>query len=181
MNRVNLEDIAREALEAQSAGYINLIEGSTKLLASEKGVLENFSVEGRLIKAKPSGETIIVGDLHGDFESLIHILKASRFAEKAAQNKELLLVFLGEYGDRGPYSPEVYYIVLKLKQLFPQNVRARLCGETTKAQMTCWLVPMICPRTCEKSSLKRVRTFTQNFVNCTSISTLQQSWRNSTS
>ena len=118
----NIETIAREALEAQSAGYINLIERSTKLLASEKGVLENFCVEGRLIQAKHSGEAIIVGDLHGDFESLIHILKTSRFTKKAAQNKELLLVFLGDYGDRGPYSPEVYYIVLKLKQLFPQNV-----------------------------------------------------------
>jgi protein phosphatase len=118
----NLEDIARESFEAQSAGYMNLIDESTKLLASEKGTLENFSVEGRLIKTKPSGETIIVGDLHGDFESLLHILKASRFTEKAVQNKELVLVFLGDYGDRGPCSPEVYYTVLKLKQLFPQNV-----------------------------------------------------------
>jgi protein phosphatase len=118
----NVEEMAREALEAQSAEYINLIEQSTRLLASEKGVLENFSVEGRLVKVKPSGEAIIVGDLHGDFESLIHIMKASRFTEKAAQNKELLLVFLGDYGDRGPYSPEVYYTVLKLKQLFPRNV-----------------------------------------------------------
>ena len=42
--------------------------------------------------------------------------------EKASQDEEVLLVFLGDYGDRGPYSPEVYYLVLKLKQFFPKKI-----------------------------------------------------------
>jgi len=32
------------------------------------------------------------------------------------------LVFLGDYGDRGSHSPEVYYVVLKLKEMFPERV-----------------------------------------------------------
>jgi len=118
----NITEIARKALKADTAEYIRLIKESTKLLASEKNQIGNLSIEGRLIKAKPSGEAIIISDLHGDLESLVYIIKQSEFMEKAAQNKEVLLIFLGDYGDRGPYSPEVYYSVLKLKQLFPQKV-----------------------------------------------------------
>jgi len=113
--------IVRNALEANSAEYINLIEESTKLLASEKGQIGNLTIQGRLINAKPLGEAIVVGDLHGDLESLVYILKTSKFIENAAKNKDTLLVFLGDYGDRGIYSPEVYYTVLKLKQLYPEK------------------------------------------------------------
>jgi diadenosine tetraphosphatase ApaH/serine/threonine PP2A family protein phosphatase len=119
---MNLTEIVRRALDADSKEYINLIEESTQLLASEKGQIESLSIEGRLVKMKPSGEAVIVGDLHGDLESLVYIAKTSGFMEKAAQGKEVFLVFLGDYGDRGPFSPEVYYVVLKLKQLYPQRV-----------------------------------------------------------
>ncbi len=117
-----LATIARNALKANSIEYIDLIEKSTKTLALEKGRIGNLNIEGRLVKAKPSGEAVVIGDLHGDLDSLAHILNASGFVEKAEQNKEILLIFLGDYGDRGPHSPEVYYIALKLKQLFPGKV-----------------------------------------------------------
>ncbi|MFQ6011790.1 MAG: metallophosphoesterase family protein, partial [Nitrososphaerales archaeon] len=32
------------------------------------------------------------------------------------------IVFLGDYGDRGLYSIQIYYILLRLKTLFPDNV-----------------------------------------------------------
>ncbi len=118
----NLTEIARQALEATSKEYISLIEESIQLLAPETGQKGRWSVEGRLVGAKPSGEAIVVGDVHGDLESLVYILKTSEFIEKASQDMEVLLVFLGDYGDRGPYSPEVYHVVLKLKRLFPQKV-----------------------------------------------------------
>jgi protein phosphatase len=38
------------------------------------------------------------------------------------ENSDHLLIFLGDYGDRGPFSAEVHYIVLKLKLLFPKQV-----------------------------------------------------------
>jgi len=117
-----LAEMARAALEVKSAEYINLLEGSTRLLAAERGRIEAFNIEGRLVEVKPSGRAIAIGDVHGDLESLIHILKTSRFMEMAAQDKEVFLFFLGDYGDRGPYSPEVYYVILKLKQLFPQKI-----------------------------------------------------------
>lgn len=118
----NLAEMTRKALEADSAEYISSIEKSTKFLASEVEQIGNLSIEGRLVKVKASGEVIVISDLHGNLESLVYMLKASRFAEKATQDKEILLIFLGDYGDRGPYSPEVYYLVLKLKQLFPEKI-----------------------------------------------------------
>lgn len=117
-----LKEITRRAIEADSLEYIGLIEETTELVRSEEGRIGNLNIEGRLARVKASGEATVVGDLHGDLESLVHILKTSGFVEKAAHKKEILTVFLGDYGDRGSYSPEVYYIVLKLKQIFPRNV-----------------------------------------------------------
>ena len=117
-----LAEISRYALKAGAAEYITLIRESVRVLASETGRVGELNVEGRLVQTQPIGEAIVIGDLHGDLESLVHILKASQFMEKATRDEDTLLVFLGDYGDRGPYSPEVYYLVLKLKQLFSHQV-----------------------------------------------------------
>jgi len=118
---IDITEIARRALEANSAEYTSLIRESTELLASERGQMGNLTIEGRLVKVKASREAIVVGDLHGDLESLVYVLKSSKFIKKATQDK-ILLIFLGDYGDRGSYSLEVYYLILKLKQFFPQKV-----------------------------------------------------------
>jgi protein phosphatase len=92
------------------------------LLREEHGVIGNLNMIGRLIRMKPLGEALIVGDLHGDLESLIDILKSSNFLQRMNQNDDAFLVFLGDYGDRGAYSVEVYYTVLKLKLSHPKQV-----------------------------------------------------------
>ncbi|MDQ7031793.1 MAG: metallophosphoesterase, partial [Desulfonauticus sp.] len=74
------------------------------------------------MKVKPKGEALIIGDLHGDLESLIAIFKQSDFLQKMDKTEEAILVFLGDYGDRGKYSIEVYYIILRLKLLYPKQV-----------------------------------------------------------
>lgn len=64
----------------------------------------------------------MIGDLHGDLESLTGILKNSRFLHKLDSDSDSFVIFLGDYGDRGPCSAEVYYTVLDLKLLFPHQV-----------------------------------------------------------
>jgi len=91
-------------------------------LATENGRVGNLQITGRLVDVPHVGEAIIVGDLHGDLKSLVYILDDSKFLSKARSGKEILLVFLGDYGDRGTHSPEVYYVVLKLKEMFPERV-----------------------------------------------------------
>jgi protein phosphatase len=92
------------------------------LLCKENGKVGNLNILGRLVQLKAQGEALIVSDLHGDFESLIQIMKESNFLQKMSQNSHAVLIFLGDYGDRGEYSKEVYYTVLKLKLAFPEQV-----------------------------------------------------------
>ncbi len=99
-----------------------LIEAAKKIKATEMLSIANNALsilmkEGNLFYLPPKGSSIVIGDLHGDLESLHSILKKSKFDG----NKDYL-IFLGDYGDRGLYSAEVYYVVLKLKQKFPEKV-----------------------------------------------------------
>ena len=121
----NLRDptsLADMAMKTEPEGLTSLVENTTLLLAKENDQVGILRIVGRLVVVPPEGEAIIVGDIHGDLESLKHILKDSNFVEHAKAGEDILLIFLGDYGDRGIYSPEVYYVVLKLKQMFPKRV-----------------------------------------------------------
>lgn len=115
----NLTDMATRA---SSNEFLQLVDDAVKRLARESGRVGSLRITGRLVNVPPTGEAIIVGDIHGDLESLAHILRSTSFIVKARKGENSLLVFLGDYGDRGMYSPEVYYVVLKLKEMFPQKV-----------------------------------------------------------
>lgn len=102
--------------------FVELIDEVTETLRKESGTVGNMRITGRLIEATSEGEAIIVGDVHGDVGSLAQILSNTDFVQRAREGNEPLLICLGDYGDRGIYSPEVYYVVLKLRQAFPENV-----------------------------------------------------------
>lgn len=63
-----------------------------------------------------SGRFIVVGDLHGDIETLIRIFE--RMGYPPTSN----YLFLGDFIDRGHYSIEVMTLLLSLKVLFPQSI-----------------------------------------------------------
>jgi protein phosphatase len=102
--------------------FLMLIKDVKQKLATEKGHLGTLNIIGRLIEAQPTGEAIIVGDLHGDLKSLFMILKNTKITKRLYSNKRVLLIFLGDYGDRGSQSIEIYHIILTLKSLFPKQV-----------------------------------------------------------
>jgi hypothetical protein len=114
--------LAESATKASVEEFLRLVGKISRRLVTENGRLGTLKITGRLIEAAPLGEAIIVGDLHGDLKSLVHILEDSNFIGKAGSGEDVLLVFLGDYGDRGTCSPEVYYVVLKLKEMFPERV-----------------------------------------------------------
>ena len=118
----DLSNLIDMAAKTSSNEFLQLTQICIQLLAKESRQVGNLRITGRLVEVPPVGEAIIVGDIHGDLESLTNILENSSFIEKANGGEDILLIFLGDYGDRGFYSPEVYYIVLKLKELFPQRV-----------------------------------------------------------
>ena len=75
----------------------------------------------KLVDLPGSGTAFLVGDLHGDPESLGEMLAAVRFVERCERD-DLHMVFLGDYVDRGPSSLMVLEVLLELKKRFPERV-----------------------------------------------------------
>lgn len=119
---MDLSQLFKEALTLRSDDFLKTVDRAIALLKSEKGRVGNLTVLNRLVKVEPVGEALVVGDLHGDLESLEAILRQSRFIRKMEKTKNATLIFLGDYGDRGDKSAEVYDVVLKLKLAFPTQI-----------------------------------------------------------
>ena len=116
-----LTGLFNDASNVDGKSFMKVVDRVDQILSSEKSNAR-MRITGRLIQLSPEGEAIVVGDLHGDINSLYEILKETDFVEKSRSGARGRLVFLGDYGDRGPFSPEVYYVVLSLKTVFPENV-----------------------------------------------------------
>ncbi len=119
---MDLPLLVKEALSIRSREFIGTVEETQSLLEKEKGQIGNLTILNRLVTLEASGEALVIGDLHGDLESLNVILKKSQFIERMHKTQNATLIFLGDYGDRGIKSPEIYYLTLKLKLAFPQQV-----------------------------------------------------------
>ena len=119
---MNLSSVVKKSKAVQSDRFVETVENVIGLLRGESGRIGNFDIIERLVKLEASGEALVIGDLHGDLESLISILQTSGFTRKLAANKASTLIFLGDYGDRGAHSAEVYYTILRLKLAFPEQV-----------------------------------------------------------
>jgi diadenosine tetraphosphatase ApaH/serine/threonine PP2A family protein phosphatase len=115
-------DLVNESIKANSDELLKVVKDVTQLLSKESGQIGDLQITGRLVKVPSKGKMIVVGDIHGDLESLEYILKNCEFMKKIREGENFLLVFLGDYGDRGFYSPEVYHVILKLKEMFPENI-----------------------------------------------------------
>ena len=110
------------AMKVEVDEFLQLVKNITQVQDDESGHVGSLEINGKLASTPPVGEAIVVGDIHGDLQSLKYIVKHSGFVDKAEKGENVFMVFLGDYGDRGPYSPEVYYLVLKIKQLFPEHI-----------------------------------------------------------
>jgi serine/threonine-protein phosphatase 2B catalytic subunit len=59
---------------------------------------------------------VIVGDLHGQYHDLCHML------DKAGPPSDMNYLFLGDYVDRGIYGVEVLLLLFAIKINYPKNV-----------------------------------------------------------
>ncbi len=98
-------------------GEVNLILEKER----KEGKTGEQVIRGGLVYLPLKGRALLVGDLHGDMKSLTYILARSAYVEKKDENLPYL-VFLGDYGDRGEESVEVYSLILKLKSLFRKRI-----------------------------------------------------------
>jgi protein phosphatase len=104
-----------------SEHFLSTINQVTSIIANERKGNYDLENNERLVIIPNSAKIIVVGDLHGDLNSFKHILLKTKFIERTS-DKKTYIIFLGDYGDRGKYSSEVYYNILCLKILFPDRV-----------------------------------------------------------
>ncbi len=81
----------------------------------EKLVFDSDSVRtfGKLVVIPPRGKLYVVGDIHGEQDSLREILS---FIFERFHEKEDYMVFLGDYADRGTEGLEVFEELFELKK-----------------------------------------------------------------
>ena len=115
-----LKNIIEKALTTSDMEFSALIRNITSIQKQERsdGFVGDSTVEEGLVRVKQGRKLILVGDLHGDLQSLTTILQKSGFVDDLSS----MIIFLGDYGDRGQESVEVYYVTLYLKSIFSDRV-----------------------------------------------------------
>jgi hypothetical protein len=112
-----LTKLFRKSFSSSKERFSHLIERADTMLQKERARTNNGT-----LMLKPDGKLIVAGDLHGSLNSLYDMLSTIRFEERICSGENVTLLFLGDYGDRGQNSPEVYFVLLYLKQKYPENV-----------------------------------------------------------
>ena len=69
-----------------------------------------------LIQKLTAGPVDIVGDIHGEIDSLVALINRLGYDQKGNHPENRKLVFVGDFCDRGPDSPTVINLVEKLVQ-----------------------------------------------------------------
>ena len=98
--------LVKEARNIQSGVFVETLNKATCTLQGESGQVGNLRITNRLVMLEPLGEVLVIGDLHGDLESLFAILQESQFLQKMEKTNDATLIFLGDYGDRGDNQPK---------------------------------------------------------------------------
>jgi protein phosphatase len=117
---VVLKNIIEKAVSTSDSEFSTLVRNVASIQKQERsnGIVGDSAVNEGLVRVKQGCKLILVGDLHGDLQSLTTILHRSGFIDDLSS----IIVFLGDYGDRGQESVEVYYVTLYLKSKFSDRV-----------------------------------------------------------
>ncbi|MEM1537791.1 MAG: metallophosphoesterase family protein [Candidatus Nezhaarchaeales archaeon] len=115
-------ELILKAREAKAEELENLALTVRAILRKEreKGVFGGGIVKGGLVQVRGYEEAIVIGDIHGDFEALTTMVEGAGIPRGLGTDR--LLIFLGDYGDRGEQSVEVYFLILALKASYPDGV-----------------------------------------------------------
>jgi len=97
----DLDHLIRASRQVNLDQFSELIADVTQMLGGEDGEVGYFRVRGRLVELPHEGEAVIIGDLHGDLDSLIGILRASDFMQKVQRGEKVFLVFWGTMETEG--------------------------------------------------------------------------------
>lgn len=76
----------------------------------------------RIVYLPDKGRAVFIGDIHGDVEAVVSIVRQVDFFRAISQGEETYIVFLGDYTDRGRKNVETINEILSLGLAYPQNV-----------------------------------------------------------
>ncbi|KAK8863923.1 hypothetical protein M9Y10_011616 [Tritrichomonas musculus] len=107
-----LEEIITACTKRESKIKISLTENQIISLCSR--VSKALVKEPQIIPLR--GKFIIVGDLHGNIDSLLRIFNHFNYPPQSSY------IFLGDYIDRGKFSSELIIFLYSLKILYPMNI-----------------------------------------------------------
>lgn len=93
---------------------VKVIRHTTKLLTAEKNIVHVSP------PASGAGKIVVVGDLHGHFADLMHLL--DEHGEPDPGPGGVKYIFNGDFVDRGHWGPEVLLMLYVLKTKYPQAV-----------------------------------------------------------
>lgn len=98
---------------------LNATPTSTQIITSMKDVTSQENFVDFLTFVEDGKQYYVIGDLHADLKSFLHILEAINFATHFDSIK---LIFLGDYIDRGKDKIELINRIIFLKYLLPNNI-----------------------------------------------------------
>ncbi len=103
--------------------FLGHVRAVNAILCEERkrGKCGEAVIDQELIHIDPTGKLVVVGDIHGDLGSLLHVIRETRLAARL-QRKDTRIIFLGDLADRGENTIEVIQVILGLKQVFPSSV-----------------------------------------------------------
>lgn len=97
-------------------------KAQTKRTTSKSG-LKKSAAQGVISLSERPERTFVVGDLHGCHQELGSLFEFLTKDEGLTSND--LLVFIGDYVDRGPHSKETIDLLIEIKKEYPATILLR--------------------------------------------------------
>lgn len=98
-----------------------LIENNVDMKFISKSSVDSKSAH-KIYTFNKKRDYIFVGDLHSDDHSLKRVLKDARFFEGIVSKEKKVLIFNGDYVDRGKTHLKIMERILVMKYLFPNHI-----------------------------------------------------------
>jgi diadenosine tetraphosphatase ApaH/serine/threonine PP2A family protein phosphatase len=108
---------------ANADDFIKIIDAAANIMYKERQYsnIVGGSITYGFAELKIPQNVVIIGDIHGDLNSLFDILKDIEY-EKFLADAKNKMIFMGDYVDRGSQSIGVLYTICYLKQKYPHSV-----------------------------------------------------------
>ncbi len=117
--------LIKEVINIHKKEYSKINEGliSEYININEiKSQIEDSKRSRKIYLFNKKNEYYLIGDIHSDSISIHNILNKVEFFNKIVENKDLKLIFMGDYVDRGKEHLKTLQNILMLKYLFPNNI-----------------------------------------------------------